>query len=219
MEEKIAYFEEIIWTITEPISIRDYASYCGFNLNTINLLEVPDQHRRWIERKIVSNILSYLDKCWEDNNETSLRDVEKGVYVISLAGNICIEYKKNVSQVIYIGRGKVRQRIYNHLKNWVTNFSESLNDIKFKFWITEIKKSGLSDAFKIVESKLIDKFVEKNGELPILNKKYGDGYKEDQHIFCKELTMPLTNERGIKRGWKISPMENNEWFKEIEDEI
>ena len=216
----MAEFEEIYWTKTNPISIRDYASYCGFNLNTIDLFKIPEDQRKWIERKVVGNILEDLDECWaEDEWEEPFNSIEKGVYVISLAGNICVDYKNKPSQVIYIGRGQVRHRIYNHLKNWVANFSESLQDINFRFWATKIKKAGSPDAFKIVESKLIKIFYDRYGELPILNKKFGDCFDNSNHSFSKDLTKPFRNERAINKGWKIRPMESNEWFKEIEEDI
>ena len=166
---------ELEWTKTEPISIREYGNYCGFDLSLINILQLPTDRRKWIEKEIVTSILEELDEAWEEDEwETPLYDVKKGVYVITLSGNICIEYTQKPSQVIYIGRGQIRNRIRKHLINWVTHFSESLQDIKFHFWMTEIKVPGSSNAFIEVEADLIKVFEKRYGEYPILNYKSGN---------------------------------------------
>ena len=205
------------WTKSDSISIRDYASRCGFNLLTINIVKQPEEYRNWIEKKIISSILADVDNSWENEWETSLSQVDKGVYVTTMASNMCVKYKSGVSQVIYIGRGQVRKRLYQHLKNWVANFSESLQDIKFNFSLTEIKVPGSANAFKDVESDLICNFRSKYGGFPLLNKKHGDVCQKD-HTYNSEFRKPFKNEHDIKRGWCIKPMANNEWFREIEDD-
>ena len=209
---------EVKWTKSESISIRDYGKDAGFNLSMIDIFKIPQDQRIWIQKKIVGSILADLDYVWEDDEwNTPLSKVKKGIYVISLSGGICIDYRLSPSQVIYIGRGQIRSRIYNHLKNWVAHFSESLQDIKLKFWMSEIKKNGSSDAFKAVESQLLIAFHEKHGEIPIMNKRFGDSVWID-HFFNKELTKPFKIENAAKRCWKIKPMPENEWFL-TEEEI
>lgn len=208
---------EIDWTKSQPISIRDYASRCGFNLLTINLMDLADENRKWIERKVITGILADIDKAWKTEWEKQLSQVDKGIYVITMAGNLCVQYKHGPSQVIYIGRGQIRKRFYQHLKNWVANFSESLQDIKFRFWMTEVKIPGSTNAFKDVESDLICNFRNKFGEFPLLNKKNGDTCQK-YHSYNANLTKPFKNEHQIKSGWYIRPMADNEWFREIEED-
>ena len=207
---------EVGWTKSKPISIRDCANTCGFNLMTIDLLRLPSDQRRWIEQNIVNGILADLDKQWEEDGwDTALCDVTKGIYTITLAGGLCVDYEKGQSQVVYIGKGHIRKRIRNHLTNWVTHFSESLHDIKFRFWMTEIKVLGSANAFKEVEADLIDKFWEKYGAYPISNSKSGDDHNKD-HYYNREWTAPLQNEPFVKSGWSIKPMPDNEWFAGID---
>ncbi len=213
----MADITEIHWTKSDPVSIRDYGNFCGFNLITIDIKQLPIDKAQWIEKKIVSSILSDLDETWEgDEWPLRLHDVEKGVYVITIAGNICVDYKDEPSQVVYIGCGKTRNRIDSHLKNWVSTFSESLQDISFCFWMTEVKIPGSPDAYMNVESELIRRFDERFGEPPILNYKAGKRYKVE-HTFDRTLTKPFINLPSIKAGWKIKPMPDNEWYNEIED--
>ena len=212
----MAYIE-VDWTKTEPLSIREYGSYCGFNLSTIDLLNLSTERRDWVEKEVVSCILEELDATWiKDQWETSLSKVAKGVYVIKLSGSICIHYPNKESQVIYIGRGKIRNRIKIHLTNWVTHFSESLHDIKFQIWMTEIKVPGSPNAFKDVEANLLEIFEEEYGDLPIQNSKGGNYHNKD-HNYNAEWKIPLKNDPSINSGWCITPMPDNEWFSEIEE--
>ena len=107
----------------------------------------------------------------------------------------------------------MRSRIYSHLKNWVSYFSESLQDISFYFWMTQIKKPGSPDAFMDIESELLSRFNHRFGDYPILNYKAGKRYKVE-HTFDYTLTKPFKNLPSIKSGWKIKPMPENEWFKD-----
>ncbi len=208
---------DVDWTKTEPISIREHGIYCGFNLSTIDLLSLSKERRKWIEKEIVSSIIKEIDEVWEkDQWDTPLYEVGKGVYVITLSGNICIQYPNKESQVVYIGRGKIRNRIRRHLTNWVTHFSESLHDIKFQIWMTEIKVPGSPNAVKDVEYDLIKKFEEEYGDLPIQNSKVGNYHKKD-HEYNSEWKTPLRVDSSIKSGWSISPMPKNEWFSAIEE--
>lgn len=192
-----------------------HGSYCGFNLSTIDLLSLSTDRRNWIEKEVVSCILEELDATWEkDQWDTSLSKVAKGVYAITLSGNICIQYPNKESQVVYIGRGKMRNRIKTHLTNWVTHFSESLHDIKFRIWMTEIKVPGSPSAFMDVEADLIEMFETEYRDLPIQNSKGGNYHKKD-HNYNAEWKMPLLVDPLIKSGWCISPMPDNEWFADI----
>jgi len=209
--------EKIKWVSTEAISVRDSASTIGFNLHKIDLTNIADDKKKWIIDKIVKMILDKVQSAWEDAGYDSLiSGIEKGVYVITLADNISVQYKYDISQVLYIGRGKVRDRIKNHLVNWITHLSESLQDIKFKFWFTEIIKQGSPNAFKNVESDLICIFRNTYGEFPLLNKKNGDTCRVD-HEYDASLKKPFRINPKAKTGWCIRPMEDNDWFRETLD--
>jgi hypothetical protein len=210
-------FIEVIWTKTKSINIREYASCFVFNKPTIDLSSLSTNRRNWIEKEIVSCILEDLDETWEqDQWETPLFKVNKGVYVITLSGNICIQYPNKESQVVYIARGKIRSRIKIHLTNWVTHFSESLHDIKFQIWMTQIKIPGAPNAFKDVEADLIEIFEEEYGDIPIQNSKGGNYHNKD-HNYNAEWKSPLKVDPSINSGWCIKPMPDNEWFAEMEE--
>lgn len=210
-------FIKVEWTKTEPITIREYGNYCGFNLSIIDLLTLSNERRNWIEKEIVSCILEELDATWKKYQwDTHLSKVGKGVYVITLSGNMCIQYPNKESQVIYIGSGEIRKRIKAHLINWVTHFSESLHDIKFQIWMTEIKIPGSPNAFRDVEADLIEMFETEYGDLPIENSKAGN-YHKNNHHYNTEWEIPLKINGSINSGWCIAPMPDNEWFSKKEE--
>ncbi len=208
---------KVEWTKSEPVSIREYGGYCGFNLSTIDLLELSADRREWVEGEVVNSFLKELDTIWDkDHWDTALPNVKKGVYIITLSGNICIQYPNKESQVVYIGSGKIRDKINMHITNWITHYSESLHDIKFQIWMTEIKVPGSPNAFKDVQADLIEIFEKEYGDLPIQNTQGGNRHKKDHH-YNPEWKLPLRVNPSIEKGWCIAPMPENKWFYKIEE--
>ncbi len=201
-----------------PISIREYAEKCGFNLTGLENGNISEENWEWIDSKIRLRILNDLKEQWNDIEDGANRflKVKRGVYVITLAQNISIDYSGHPSQVIYIGRGNLRSRISSHLRNWIRYFSESLQDISFNIWLTEIRVKGSPNAFKDLEYDLLDEFFNRYGELPIQNTKYGDNFGRE-HEYNMEWRAPLNNPRNIHNGWTIKPLRNNPWFKDVEE--
>jgi hypothetical protein len=91
-------FITLDWTKTDPISIKDHGIRYGFCLPAIYLLSLSPERRNWIAKEVVSCIIEELDATWEkDKWATSLSKVNKGVYVIKLSGNVCIQYPNKES--------------------------------------------------------------------------------------------------------------------------
>lgn len=96
---------EYQWLKTdEPIRISEYANDLGFNLRTLDRTNFSNDIRAKIDGKIRNSIISYLDYCWNENSEGLLADVSQGVYVITLADNLSVDYNGCPSKVIYVGR-------------------------------------------------------------------------------------------------------------------
>lgn len=206
---------DLVWARSDPVSIRDYAASCGFNLNAIDLRTIAKSRREWIEKEVASWIMSDLDECFEEEHGRPLSEIKKGVYVIALSGGLSINYKKKPSSVVYIGRGNIRVRVGNHLKQWITNFSESLQDAKFVFWMAPVYLGGNANLFKEVESDLLDYFYDRFGERPILNKISGESHSKF-HEHSKSSYQPFRKSSSMDAGWAIRPMKDNEWFRALE---
>lgn len=209
---------EIYWSKTEqPIRINDYARRLGFDLRTIEQSSIPDEHWNWIDNKIRNAILYTISDCWAEHEwPSSLSEVTQGIYIITLADNLSIDYNGLPSPVMYIGRGQILKRISSHLKEWVRYFSESLQGISFDIWMTEIKVRGLVEAFKDVETDLLSYFYEKFSRYPIQCSQGGRSH-EREHEYNKEWNKPLWNPTNINNGWSIKPLGNNWWAMEFED--
>ena len=211
---------EYHWTKTDPIRIDHIASNLGFNLRNLDLSGISENQRVWIDNKIRNKILSYLDECWEYDEDrfTKLSEVNQGIYVITLADNLSIDYDGKPSPVIYIGRGQIRTRLYHHFTNWIKYFSDSLQGISFYLWMTEIKVKGSKKAFCEVESDLLDYFYNKYQTWPMQNNQAGNCH-EKYHEYCDEWNLPLRNPTNIQEGWCIRPLTNNWWSKEVAEYV
>lgn len=211
---------EIQWIKTEsPIRISEYANSLGFNLRTIDDSGLSRDIRETIDGKIRNQIMYYLDEVWEERSGGTkpLSEVTQGIYSITLSDNLSIDYNGSPSKVLYIGRGRVRSRIYNHLKLWVRYLSDSLQDISLDIWMTEIKVKGNKSAFKEVESDLLNAFYERFKCYPLQNKKSGD-YHGKWHEYADGWNNPLKNPTNIQNGWSIRPLKNNPWAIEFDYE-
>ena len=214
----MAYIE-FQWVKTEfPVRIGEYANELGFNLRTIDDSGLSADIRETIDGKIRNQIMYYLDEVWSEQSESRkpLSEITQGVYVITLSDNLSIDYNGALSKVLYIGRGRIRSRIYNHLKLWVRYLSDSLRDISLDFWMAEIRVNGNKYAFKEVESDLLNSFYERFNRYPLQNKKSGD-YHEKNHEYHDNWSAPLRNPSNIQRGWAIRPLKSNPWAIEFDD--
>ena len=204
------------WTKSEePIRISEFATNLGFNLRTLEAEGVQEDKWDWINAKIRNSILAYLSDCWVEKRKSHLSSVTQGVYVITLSDNLSIDYGGNPSKVLYIGRGQIRTRLADHFKQWISYFTDSLQDISLDVWMTEIRVNGSKDAFKEVETDLLNHFYERFDCYPIQNTKAGD-YHEKEHDYCGEWNKPLRNPTNINYGWSIKPLANNPWATGLE---
>lgn len=210
---------EFQWLKTEqPIRISEYANDLGYNLRNLDYSGVSSDVWVQIDKKIRNRILSDLDEHWENNelSERSLSKVTQGLYVITLSDNLSIDYNGRPSKVLYIGRGKIRERIQCHLKMWLRYLSDSLQDIALDIWMAEVRVNGNKNAYKEVEADLLNDFLNKFGCHPLQNEKAGDNH-EKLHDYCKGWNKPLHNLSNIQDGWSIKPLNNNPWAMEFDE--
>jgi len=204
------------WVKSQPIDLREISESCGFHLKkSSNYSGLGSK----VKSVVISAALKQVENDWnrkKHKNSKDYKDVVKGVYIISLGSKLAVSYPWTFSPVIYIGRGTISNRFYNHFHHSLYDFSLSLQDIELIFYITEVKKKGSPNLFKDVEAMMIDRFVEKTNVKPLLNKISGrQGTVE--HTPHDGWDKPLNN-KGKKYSWIISPSNKKApWFKEMTD--
>ena len=212
---------EVTWIKTkEPIRLGDYAKYLGIDITTLSYYAEPFSTFPWLEGKVRNSILNDIGFYWDEDKAESMSgfaDIKKGVYVITLAGNIGIKYGKNVSQVLYIGRGAIKQRLNDHLKIWIPAITSSIYDFSLCFWMTELKRKNNANFFKEVESDLLWDFREKYKTTPLQNKIMGK-VNNKYHNYKKGWKRPLWNmSKNLKNGWAIEPLGENPWAIKLDE--
>ena len=83
--------------------------------------------------------------------------------------------------------------------------------------MTEIKVNGNKNAFREVETDLLNHFYSKFNCYPLQNKICGSIH-EKIHNYGKNWNLPLKNSPTIQNGWSIKPLKNNPWAKKFKDE-
>lgn len=212
---------EITWVKTnEPIKLGDYAKDFGVDISILSYWAKPFSTFPWLEGKVRNSILKDIEYFWEEektDSMSSFSNIKKGVYVITLADNIGIQYGEEISQVLYIGRGAIKQRLNDHLKIWIPAITSSIYDFSLCFWMAELKRKNNANFFTEVESDLLCEFREKYKTIPLQNKIMGTNHKK-YHNYKKGWKRPLWNmSKILKNGWAIRPLGDNPWAIKLDE--
>jgi len=212
---------KITWMRNEyPVRLGEVAKEFGVDIATLADYANPFEAFPWLESKVRFRILENIADEWNENKLEGMREfseVRKGVYVITLASNISIDYSGKPSQVLYIGRGALKQRFSEHLKRWIPAITKSIYDFGLIFWMTEIRKAGSGDLFKEVESDLLVEFKDEYGRVPLQNKIRGK-INEKLHSYENGWKKPFWKNKKLKSGWAIRPLEKNPWKMTLDEE-
>lgn len=211
---------EIAWAETDPISVFDEARQLGFDLRRFS--DQPEEVRDAIRKLTVDRIVRLIRAAWRASYDDEYKPhqdfnrIANGVYVIAIGGGFAVNYRDGNSEVMYIGRGRIANRLRSHLANWIFDMSLSLRDVPFRFYMETVGDGRSPEAFKDLEHLMLDSFAEKYGEKPLINKIRGrEGHI--QHNFTGNWRRPL-NKGNQHCLWTIRPSENNDWFKRVADE-
>lgn len=211
---------EINWAETGPISIFDEARKLGFDLRLFD--SQPTEVQAAIKKLTIDQIVRIIREAWRKSYdheyapEQDFNRITNGVYVISVGGGFAVSYETRSSEVMYVGRGIIANRLRSHLGNWIFDMSLSLRDVPFKFFMETVGDGRSKGAYMDFEHFMLEKFKEKFGEKPLINKIHGrEGRIE--HSFSGGWGRPLDN-RASKHLWTIRPTKGNSWFKEFRDD-
>jgi hypothetical protein len=203
---------QVQWIISRGISMRDAADEAGFKIEKLG--DFGRDTQKEFKRKVVNSIIADLDYDWEDQVESygltslssSLSQVENGIYVLCLDGGLCVHYDRGNSRVVYIGKGNIRKRIKSHLDRKLLGFFLQIPGIKFRFYMTEPKKTGPGghEYFHDFEHDLLKAFSERYAGWPMFNKNAGRQHSH-QHEHKASWKLPLNNVKA-NYVWSLSPV-------------
>lgn len=211
---------DIAWAETRLISVFEEARHLGFDLRKFDTQ--VEEVQAAVKKATIDRVIGIVREAWRasyDHDYGAAQDfnaIRNGVYVISIGDGFAIKYKGGCSEVMYIGRGVIANRLRSHLSNWIFDMSLSLRDVPFRFFMETIGDGRSKNAFKDFEHHLLEQFSNKFHEKPLVNKIHGrEGHIE--HEFNGNWNRPLDG-RGKKYMWEIRPSKHNSWFKEFKDE-
>lgn len=205
---------DISWTVAGPLSVYDEARDLGFDIRKFDRQDEEVQSA--VRKASIDRIMKKIRNEWDSNSSKhSFSDVKNGVYVISISDGFGVQYKGGESEVMYIGRGAISNRLRSHLHNWIFDMSRSLMDVSFKFYMTTVGDGRSVESFKDLEHYMLDDFHRRFEEKPLLNKVAGrEGHID--HEFVGSWSKPFDN-RGKSYLWSIRPTPKNDWFKTFDD--
>ena len=134
-----------------------------------------------------------------------LLEVPHSVYVIRLANKFIIEYSnEKLSPVIYIGQGKLRDRLNTH-RGWLAKLQALLPQAEIEVKVCFPRESDGKPLHKEYEAHLLLQFKSQFGQLPLRNRKQqlNDGGK---NFSVEGRQQALGHGIGKKYTWSIKPL-------------
>ena len=172
------------WTMIKDQSLATAARQVGFDLAMYE--QYPKKVKDELRKQSVKRALKNIEDAYEEATEEYLSDVIFGVYAIRLSKPLTVMYQLKPSQVVYIGRGNVSNRIKQHLNDKLFDFMQSLSGANFDFQILNVVSSyeSAQKLHKQIEYDLLKEFASTvTGEsrgFPLLNKNAGTSQNVDK---------------------------------------
>lgn len=193
------------WYSIKNQSLAAYARNAGFDLSIYKEYSQSVQYE--LRKRTIKEALWQIEDACDDEG-FDVCSVKDGIYVISLSNPLSIKYQKKRSQVIYIGRGNIINRIEQHLNNSLFDFMLSLSGANFDFSFSRPSLKGTSSYYKHVEYLMLEYFSAKYSGLdgkkrfPILNSITGSDkkYKAGGYWWKKPL-----QSSGKRPLWELCP--------------
>ena len=132
-----------------------------------------------------------------------------GVYAISLSKPFAIQYPNGRSAILYVGRGRIKQRLNSHLRSWLPDLNQSFPSLRLTIHsaTTEREPDDGREVAQIVEANLLNAFVRRYEGIPLFNAKLETS--ETVYRYRKKFLAFL--ERGSTPGylWTVKPSGRN----------
>jgi hypothetical protein len=204
--------DENTWWRVRDQSLAIHARTAGFDLAVYN--DYPADVQRALRKRAINAAMASIAEEFEDVSGIELTNVKQGVYVISLAPPLAVQYGKWWSPVLYIGIGNVFWRLESHFRDKLFNLMQSLSGATFDFAIAIPSMEGEAMYYKHVEHLMLKYFARRATETgkklryPILNSNAG----ADKAIENPDgwWSRPLKS-AGKKRLWLISPTQHSDF--------
>lgn len=191
-------------------SLAVYARNAGFDLAIYD--EYSAAIQREIRKKTVQEAMCSIEQsCRQQGFELS--EIDKGVYVISLANPLSIQYPSGRSQVIYVGRGNIYNRVKSHFEHKLFDFMLSVAGADFDFYFARPTRAGTADYFHHVEHTMLNWFSsqyrDENEKVrwPLMNKI--SGAKKNYAPDLKEWWKKPLKASGKTPLWEMKPTNFN----------
>lgn len=165
------------WYQVKNQSLAVYARRAGFDLAMYD--DYGGAVQLELRARAVTEAMKSIQLACLEEHGFVLSDVTKGIYVISLANPLSVQYRNRHSQVIYIGRGNIAGRIKSHFEKKLFDFMRDLSGADFDFHFSRPALAGTGDYFEHVEHSMLEYFSDQYAGLddkrrfPILNKNAG----------------------------------------------
>ncbi len=145
-----------------------------------------------------------------ENRGINSEHLSRCVYSIRLAAKFGIKYPNGVSPTLYVGEGRLRQRVDSHRK-WLKEMEKTFGPMSLQLAVATPRVRNNVVAYKEAEAALIQRFLEKYHSAPLKNSNIE--YPRFGHSFTKKsLNEALTPGSGTRYHWAVEPTHINKFY-------
>jgi hypothetical protein len=138
-------------------------------------------------------------------------DLSRGVYVIRLNGEYCIQYPKGRSPTLYVGEGRFIQRFKRH-RAWITELQDLVRDFSFQIRIAVPRVKNSLQAYRDCEAALLDRFGVKFGSTPLWNRQFETRLFGNYKYKNVQMDEAICRGKGTKYKWELKPLRASRFY-------
>lgn len=193
------------WFTIKNQSLARFANYAGFDLALYDVYSPAA--RQELRKRSISEAIFSMRSDVEERYGFELKDVTQGVYAISLANGLAVQYKNKPCDVIYIGMGAVSGRLKSHFEGKLFDLMLGLSGANFDFRFSVPFREDEPEYYKHVEHLMLEDFHKTYGGLhdrkyPLMNRYAGSNKKITNPGAWWRLPLKMS---GKKIKWALSP--------------
>ena len=163
----------------------------------------------WIKFKTSDTWAVVLEKL--KNRGVHEKNLSRCVYSIRIAAKFGIKYPNGVSPTLYVGEGRLRQRVDSHRK-WLKEMEKTFGPIGLQLAVATPRVQNNKVAYKEAEAALIQFFLKKYHSAPFKNSNIE--YQKFGHTFTHgSLAEALTPGQGTRYHWAVEPTHISSFYK------
>lgn len=138
-------------------------------------------------------------------------ELPRCVYVIRLQGIFAIAYPEGESPTVYVGKGRIGQRLQSH-KKWASELRELVGVTEYQLCVAAPRVKNQPNTYTDCEAAVIQRFRQRYGSAPLWNKKVERRRYHHHHYSQRKIDYAIGQRSGARYKWALQPMRASPFY-------